>query len=563
MARRQSVPEWFEGWEKTREALGRLATAEAAWARQREAAARAASDRALVAACEILKEETGGIAEARTLATEVRHALQALYEELPQPPRRDVVADVSVAIWYERVCLGRRFPQIARAWRVEESWIKERAGYKRQTANDWSGIERVWHAVSLAFATAMKRVDNDATGAMRLTLTRRSVDARAISTLLAALAPDRPLRAVVVEMRTAWQEAMPPLRDALEQPARFNRALDELTSARVIRRHNGDIILPAATRQLILATVTDDAREAALTDATVMLEAVLDLEPLDPKAWSQWEHAAPHVDALTAAADHLPGFLDRVCMLADALSKYFRARDDYDNAVRLADRAIEIGERAFGPEHPRITGRYYNRAMAWELLGRHDDALQDYDHAIEIRERTDGDGPEVAALLNARGNLLNSMGRLRDAAADQTRGIAMIEGLDGVEETLMELYNDLAGTRTMQGRTAEAVDLYAAAEKVAPPGDYRRAKAAQNRADLLVERGDPTEALTALEHAEPLVLNAFPRVTWEVWFLHKMYVHVLTRLDRTEDAEPHRREMVAINDEWTARQELHDADSNH
>ncbi|CAN0549267.1 unnamed protein product, partial [Ectocarpus sp. 8 AP-2014] len=84
----------------------------------------------------------------------------------------------------------------------------------------------------------------------------------------------------------------------------------------------------------------------------------------------------------------------------------------YDDAEPLYVRAIAIGEKTLGPEHPDLAVCLDNLAGLLYEQGKYDEADPLYLRAIEIGEKTLGpDHPDLATRLNNRAGLLEDQVR--------------------------------------------------------------------------------------------------------------------------------------------------------
>ena len=73
----------------------------------------------------------------------------------------------------------------------------------------------------------------------------------------------------------------------------------------------------------------------------------------------------------------------------------------YQEAVKVAERAVEVAEKTFGPDHPRVAISLNNLATLYRLQGRYGEAESFYKLSLDIKERALGSNhPEVATALN-------------------------------------------------------------------------------------------------------------------------------------------------------------------
>ena len=85
-------------------------------------------------------------------------------------------------------------------------------------------------------------------------------------------------------------------------------------------------------------------------------------------------------------------------------------------AEPLMRRALEIGEKSFGPDHPKVAIRLNNLASLLQSTNRLSEAEPLIRRALEIDEKSFGpDHPDVAIDLNNLAQLLQATNRLSDA----------------------------------------------------------------------------------------------------------------------------------------------------
>ena len=73
----------------------------------------------------------------------------------------------------------------------------------------------------------------------------------------------------------------------------------------------------------------------------------------------------------------------------------------YEEAIPFWRKALELGEREFGPDHPTMATLLNNLAELYRAQGRYEAAEPLYKRALAIREKALGpDHPAVATSLN-------------------------------------------------------------------------------------------------------------------------------------------------------------------
>jgi tetratricopeptide (TPR) repeat protein len=118
-------------------------------------------------------------------------------------------------------------------------------------------------------------------------------------------------------------------------------------------------------------------------------------------------------------------------------------------ALSKFSRAIEI-DSAFGLA-------FANRGLAYYRMKRPDDALRDYNRAIDLQTIQQGNRAE---LFNNRGILLGETGRTTEAVADFNAAIRLNPDFVSAHSNLGSAYANLGHARAVQGDSAGAVEKY-------------------------------------------------------------------------------------------------------
>ena len=63
---------------------------------------------------------------------------------------------------------------------------------------------------------------------------------------------------------------------------------------------------------------------------------------------------------------------------------------DYEKALPLYQRALEIREKVLGPQHPDVATTLNNLAVLYRQMGDYEKALPLYQRALDIREKVLG-----------------------------------------------------------------------------------------------------------------------------------------------------------------------------
>ncbi|VVB73051.1 Tetratricopeptide repeat protein [uncultured archaeon] len=132
-----------------------------------------------------------------------------------------------------------------------------------------------------------------------------------------------------------------------------------------------------------------------------------------------------HMEAVAKAADSRS--LPSASSLWGNLAFYLRNIAEYESAKAHYERAIEIDEKAYGPDHPSVARDLNNLGRVLGDLGDLTKAKAHFERAIEIDEKVYGpDHPSVAIRVNNLGGVLQDLGDLTKAKAHYERALKII-----------------------------------------------------------------------------------------------------------------------------------------
>ena len=145
-------------------------------------------------------------------------------------------------------------------------------------------------------------------------------------------------------------------------------------------------------------------------------------------------------------------------MLLSHLALILKALGDLPEARRLAERAIEIGEKHFAPDHPRLATSYSNLATILQGLGDLPEARRLTERAIEIDEKHFApDHPILATSYNNLAMILKDLGDLAGARKAKERSIEIeLKHLGEDHPQMGPSYSNLALILHALGKLPEA-----------------------------------------------------------------------------------------------------------
>jgi tetratricopeptide (TPR) repeat protein len=226
----------------------------------------------------------------------------------------------------------------------------------------------------------------------------------------------------------------------------------------------------------------------------------------DVRFWPVAEALAPHARGIAGEADRR-GISGLASRLMNELGLFLKSRAEWSEAEPLYRRALQIDEKSFGNEHPRVAVDLNNLAQLLKATNRLAEAEPLMRRALRIDEKSYGnEHPDVAIDLSNLASLLKATNRLAEAEPLMRRALRIDEKSYGNEhpDVAIDLSN-LASLLQDTNRLAEAEPLMRRAlqifEKAYGPDHPNVATNLINLASLL-------QATNRLAEAEPLMLRA-------------------------------------------------------
>jgi len=267
------------------------------------------------------------------------------------------------------------------------------------------------------------------------------------------------------------------------------------------------VIVPLSAVVAIAAARLGGARQhATLATATVALGTTL--------AVCTWQQSTSYVDSETLFRATLARNPD--CWMAyNNLGSILLSRRPHGAgaAVPMLEKAIAL--------NPANAEAHTNLGLAWEQLGRIDDALAEHQAAVKLE-------PRLALGHNNLGNIHAKLERADDAIADFQEALRLNPNLKGV-------HSNLALALTMAGRLPEAV----AEAGAAVDRDPDDAQAQDTYGLVLADTGRFDDAVKRYQEAVQLDPDNAEA--------HNHLANALRSLDRASEALPEHREALRLD----------------
>ena len=182
----------------------------------------------------------------------------------------------------------------------------------------------------------------------------------------------------------------------------------------------------------------------------------------DQNSVQSWQECLPLLQHALSVANYADGFdavSETEAHLLNAVGMFFQNRAELQDAERCLKRALAIGEKTYGSDHPEVATIVNNLGLVLQALGDLQGAKANYERALKIDEKFYGsDHPEVATIVNNLGSVLKDLGDLPGAKANYERALKIDEKFYGSDHPMvardvnnlglvLQAMGDLAGAK--------------------------------------------------------------------------------------------------------------------
>ncbi len=356
----------------------------------------------------------------------------------------------------------------------------------------------------------------------------------------AFLAPDDIPEEVFTQAGKEWRE---PIETLVSKPLAWVEAIAEAGRFALIHRdaENKNLYIHRLVQEVVKDGMSTEECRALAGRAVRALNNVF---PFPEFAnWPQCERLLPHAKLAARLVEELGLGSAEAARLLNRIGCYLDGRARYAEAEPLYRRAVDIYEKARGPEHPSTSVYLNNLALLYYNQGRYTDAEPLYQRALAIKEKTLGpEHPSTAINLGNLASLYRAQGRDAEAEPLLQRSLAICEKALGPEHphTATSL-NNLASFFGEQGRHAEAEPLHRRdldiSEKVLGPEHPDTATSLHNLAWSYYNQGRYAEAEPLFRRAAAIYEKALGPEHPDTITCIRNYAELLRKLDRHAEAE--------------------------
>jgi tetratricopeptide (TPR) repeat protein len=318
---------------------------------------------------------------------------------------------------------------------------------------------------------------------------------------------------IPLDLFTGHADRLPaPLDQATADPLITADVVGALGELSLARRAGSSLQIHRLVQAVARGTGLDRSRLHPLAVALTLLRADVPSDIVNaPQGWPRWRQLLPHVLAATSRHDDAtPIAAADTAWLVDRAGTYLQSQREPIAARPLHERALQIQETLYGPDHPDLTTTLNDLGWVLSDLGQPSAAIPLHRRALRIREAAYGpDDPQVATALTNLGRALTDLGK-----PDQARPLL---------ERALQIRQTIYG-----------------------PDHPRVATALADLGVALTDLGQPDQARSLLERALQIREATYgPDDRWVALTLTTL-ARILTDLDDAAAAEPQLRRALQI-----------------
>jgi len=322
--------------------------------------------------------------------------------------------------------------------------------------------------------------------------------------LCAFLAPDD----ILVELLKDEAQHMPgSLAAVAGDPLAFDDAVDPLRRYSLVEINAGSISVHRLVQAVTRNRLDEDERKKWAEAAVRIVDEAFPFDSNDVGTWPVCSRLLPHALAAAEHAEALDVASDSTGRLLNQTGLYLKGRAQFAEAKEMVERALDIGEATYGPDHPTVAIRVNNLGGVLRALGDLEGAKKMFERALEIGEAAYGPHhPTVAIRVNNLGGVLQDLGDLEGAKKMVERALEIDESTYGPNHPTVAIrVNNFGGVLQALGDLEGAKKMYERAleidEGAYGPDHPNVAINVSNRGSVLQALGDLEGAKKMYEHA--------------------------------------------------------------
>ena len=322
--------------------------------------------------------------------------------------------------------------------------------------------------------------------------------------LCAFLAPDD----IPVELLNSGVEYLPGSLDAVAgDRLAFDDAVDPLRRYSLVEITAGTISVHRLVQAVTRDRLDGDEKKKWAEAAVRIVNKAFPYRSDDVQTWHVCSRLLPHALAAAELAEAFDVASDSTGRLLNQTGGYLSGRAQFPEAKEMHERALDIDEAAYGPDHPTVAIRVNNLGGVLRDIGDLEGTKKMYERALAIGESAYGpDHPDVAIYVNNLGDVLKALGDMEGAKKMFERALAIDEANYGPDHPQVAIHvNNLGLVLKYLGDTEGAKKMFeralAIGESTYGPDHSTVAIYVNNLGSVLQDLGDLEGAKKMFERA--------------------------------------------------------------
>ena len=257
----------------------------------------------------------------------------------------------------------------------------------------------------------------------------------------------------------------------LMEEGRFMEARElQIRSAEQLKVLSKESAKEAAKQYYELADLDED--ELRYADALLHFREAAQLQPKEPRYLNALGYFLSKMALHTEAIEYLQTALELLTetkehqrvkgTILNNLGMAWKAKGAYDKAIDYYERALELGRKVLGREHPKVATYLNNLGTAWDSKGAYYKAIGYYKQALEIDSKVLGEEhPDTATDLNNLGEAWRAKGEYDKAIDHYEQALAIVRNVFGeTHPYVAATLNNLGLAWKAKGAYEKAIDYY-------------------------------------------------------------------------------------------------------
>jgi tetratricopeptide (TPR) repeat protein len=199
--------------------------------------------------------------------------------------------------------------------------------------------------------------------------------------LFAFLAPDNIPRSLLVEGASDLPE---PLSSALQDSIKLNDTVAALRRYSLISVIDDTLSVHRLVQAITLDGLDENEKKMWADAAVKIVNKAFPFDSDDVRTWPTCSLLLAHAMSSAKHAEEFEVAQEATGRLLNQAGVYLNGRADFIDAKAIFERALDIGEKAYGPDHPTVAIRVNNLGGVLESLGDFPGAKKLYERALLI-----------------------------------------------------------------------------------------------------------------------------------------------------------------------------------